>query len=258
MSVKPICTRMNVWNSLLIRALMARYGHGNFGFLWLILEPLLLITGVSLVWSIIYGSTRHGILIIPFVLTGYSMLTLWRHVVGHSVHVLRRNADLLYHRQIGPGDVMVPHYWVEIVGVLISFFTAYVVALLMGVTTPIDDYLTLLGGWFLMSFFCVGIGLIVAGMTEMSDVAERFVPPLLYLALPLSGAFTMVAWLPRGVQDFLLYVPMVHATEMFRAGYYGEAVPTHWDAGYLFYCGLVANVVGLVIFSKAMHQVETS
>src|SRR5690606_38799994 len=121
----------------------------------------------------------------------------------------------------------------------------------------VDDFLTLLVAWFLMSFFCLGVGLIVAGLTEISDIIERFVPPLMYLALPLSGAFTMVAWLPEKAQDILLYSPMVHATEMFRAGYFGPSVPTHWDIQYLLTCGLIANVIGILILEKARDHVET-
>lgn len=249
-------TKPYVWNALAVRALMARYGHGNFGFLWLILEPLLLISGVAIVWSNIYGHSRHGLLIVPFVLTGYTMLTLWRHIVGHSTRLIQRHSDLLYHQRITPADIVISTYFVEITGILVSFFVAYIVALILNFTDPVEDFLILILAWFLTSFFYAGVGLIVSGITEISEVAERFIQPIMYLTIPISGAFTLVSWMPRSFQDFLLYIPMVHGTEMFRSGYYGEAVPTQWDPWYLLICGLLANVIGLILFSRAMLHLE--
>lgn len=248
--------KARVLNALVIRELMVRYGHGNIGFFWLVAEPLLLTTGVIMLWSVIYGSAKHGINIVPFALTGYSMLTLWRHTVFRAIKCFSDSYELLYHRWITPIDILVVRHFSETFGVLIAFFVVYIPLLLMDLTEPIDDYLVFLGAWFLFSFFTFGVALIVASLSELSETVERFVNPIMYLLLPASGAFFMLAWLPRDVRDILELVPMVNATEMFRGGYLGGLVPTYWDAGYLFFCGLVANVAGLAMVGKAVTRLE--
>lgn len=253
-----IIEKARVLNALLLRELMQRYGHGNLGFLWLILEPLLLTVGVMMLWSAMYGQTRHGVNVAPFVLTGYSVLTLWRQGVSRSILVFRHSAELLFHRQIQPIDVFVTRMFLEIFGVLIAFFTAYVPLLLLDLVEPIDDYLLLLGGWFLLSYFCLGVGLIIAALTELSDTAERLVQPLMYVSLMFSGAFFMVAWLPTQAQQVVLLSPLVHGVEMVRSGFFGPGVPATYSVGYILSAGILVNAVGWAMVRRATHAIEMS
>lgn len=248
--------KARILNALAIRDVMSRYGHGNIGFFWLVAEPLILTGGVMFVWGLINGSSKHGVHIVPFVLTGYSMLTLWRHLVYSSISCFGRSADVLYHRAVTPFDILLSKQFTEIFGVLTAFFVAYVPLRLLDLTEPIDDYLTFFGAWFLMSFFTFGVGLIIASLTEMTEAAERFIGPIMYLLLPASGSFYMVGWMPRGIQDSLTYIPMLNAMEMFRGGYFGPSIPTYWDAGYIFICGLVVNAAGFAMISKAIRRLE--
>lgn len=248
--------KRRIINALLLRELMQRYGHGNLGFLWLVLEPLALSVGVMVIWSATYGTTKHGVNVIPFVLTGYSVLTFWRHAVTRSIHCFQSTAELLFHRQIQPIDVFVARMVLETFGILISFFSAYLPLLLVGFIEPIDDSLLLLGGWMLLAFFNVGIGLIVASLTELSDAVERLIGPFMYVTIPATGAFFLMAWLPSEAQDVLWWSPLIHASEMIRAGYFGPGIPTTYDIGYLLVSGVVVNAIGWAMVYRAAHSIE--
>lgn len=224
--------------------------------MWLILEPILLTSMVMVTWSLLYGGTKHGVRVVPFVLTGYSMLTLWRQIVTTSISCFRRSADVIYHRQISPIDVFISKQLTEIFGALTSFFVAYCLLLILELTDPVDDYLILVVAWFLMAYFSLGLGMIVAALTEMSETAEHFIAPIMYVMLPITGVFFMVGWLPRPVRDLASFVPNVNAMEMFRAGYFGPGVPTYWDAGYLAVWGLALNVVGTTLLLRALARLE--
>lgn len=243
-------------NALLIRELMQRFGHGNIGFMWLVGEPLILTTGVMIVWSFIYGEENHGVKVIPLVLTGYSMLTVWRHMVGRFTHCFRHNSGLFFHRSIRPIDTLIARGILEGIGTLIAFFVAYIPLVLLDYVEPIEDYLVLLTAWFLMCFLTFGVSLIIACLTELSDTLERFVQPVMYLILPLTGAFYMVSWLPDPAKEVVLLSPLVHANEMFRAGFFGSSVRTYWDAGYIALWGLAVNTVGWSLVRKAQNAIE--
>jgi capsular polysaccharide transport system permease protein len=248
--------RFKTLNALLIRELMVRFGHNNIGFLWLVGEPLILTIGVMIVWSFVYGRENHGVPILPLVLTGYSMLTVWRHMVSRFVHCFRHNSGLFFHRRIRPFDMLVARGLLELVGTLIAFFVAYIPLALLEVIAPVHDYLIMLTAWFLMFAFTFGVGLIIASLTEISETLERFVQPVMYLLLPLTGCFYMVAWLPDTAQKVVLWSPLVHASEMFRGGYFGATVPTTWDASYLAVWAVVVNAVGLAMIRKAQNHIE--
>src|SRR6185437_3863034 len=96
---------------------------------------------------------------------------------------------------------------------------------------PIADPLLLIGAWVLQAWFSFGIGLIIAGLSEMFEAVEHFVAPVLYITLPISGAFYLVDWLPSYLQDIVLWSPLVHINEMFRAGVFGSSViRSNWSA----------------------------
>ena len=71
-----------VVNALMIRELMMRYGRANIGFLWLILEPMILCGGVIGLRWFIQSHEEHGISLVAFLLSGYMPLTLWRHLTN--------------------------------------------------------------------------------------------------------------------------------------------------------------------------------
>ena len=83
-----LLTKLRVLEALAVRDMMRRYGRGNLGFLWVLLEPMILTVGVMLIWSVAKGEQEHGIEIIAFVLTGYMPLTLWRHMTNGGVFLL--------------------------------------------------------------------------------------------------------------------------------------------------------------------------
>lgn len=245
-----------VINALLIRELMTRFGHRNIGFLWQIVEPLALALGVVVSWSIIYGERNHGVRVIPLVLTGYAFLTLWRHMVSRFTHSFKHSAGLLFHRIVKPTDIIIARGLLESIGTLVAFFVAYLPLQLLDMIDPIDDYLVLLGAWTLMSFLTFGVALTITAIAHFSEAFERFVQPIMYLLLPLTGTFYMVYWLPPVGREAVLYSPLVHASEMFRAGYFGAVIPTFWNAGYIALWAIGINALGWVLILKAQKHIE--
>lgn len=243
-------------NALLIRELMARFGHRNIGFMWQVIEPLMLTVGVMLSWTMIYGERNHGVRVIPLVLTGYTFLTLWRHMVARLTHTFRHGSGLLFHRHVKPADILVARGLLESIGTLISFFVAYIPLALMDFVDPVYDYLVLLGAWTLMCLFSFGAALIITALAHFSDAFERVVQPVMYLVLPLTGVFYMVYWLPDAAQSIVVYSPLVHISEMFRAGYFGPNIPTTWDVPFIVLCTIAVNAVGWVLVLKAQQHIE--
>lgn len=137
-----------------------------------------------------------------------------------------------------------------------AFFAAYIPLALLDVINPVSDFLVLLGAWTLISFLTFGVSLIITGITHLSETAERFVQPVMYLILPLTGVFYMVYWLPPAAQQVVTFSPLVQACEMYRAGMFGNAVPTFWDPWYILLWGIGANALGWVLVLKAQKHIE--
>lgn len=102
---KAIGNQLKCIDALLIRHVMMKYGREKLGFLWVAIEPMLLTAGVLTIWTLLKGTYDHGIKIVEMVLTGYMLLTLWRHITNSMIHLIKFNVSLMYHSRITVIDI---------------------------------------------------------------------------------------------------------------------------------------------------------
>jgi capsular polysaccharide transport system permease protein len=248
--------QVRVIGALMMREGSSRYGHENLGFFWVMGEPLLLTVGVMAMWTMTGATHGHGdIGIVPFALSGYSLLTLWRHVAGAAALLIRRNVGLLFHRNVRVLDILISRALLESISVLTAFFIAYVPLALLGQIAPIRDPLILFGAWALHTWFSFAFGMIITGWSEMSEPVERFVAPVMYITLPITGAFYMLFWLPESAREVLAWSPLLNAQEMFRCGLFPADFPTYWNAWYLVGWCIILTAIGLPLIHKAQKHV---
>jgi capsular polysaccharide transport system permease protein len=232
-------------HALMVRDMMMRYGRDNIGFVWVILEPMILCVGVMSIWSVM-GHESNGVKIVELVLTGYMPLTLWRHLTGPVVNMFRNSAPVLYHRKVSLLDLVLARQLLETIGTTAALLVVYTTLNLAEVVDDIRRWDLVVLGWLMMAWIGTSCGMLMACVTERYEVAERFVQPLQYLNIPISGCFFFVDWLPTWGQQIIMYHPLVHCYEVFRAGYFGEAVVTHYSISYFTVCAFIFTYLGLV------------
>ena len=79
---------------------------------------------------------------------------------------------------------------------------------------------------------------------------------LSFVMMPLSGVFFFVSRLAQQAQQYVLWMPMVHGTEMFRQGYFGASVITHESISYIVLCNLVLLLLGFIMVNDFSKGVE--
>lgn len=242
--------------ALMLRDVMMRYGRDNIGFVWIILEPMILTAGVMTIWSYTMGGDKYGLKLVEFILTGYMPLTLWRHLTNSMVTLFRRSSALLYHRQITLFDIIASKILLEFIGTSAAFVVVWGTLYAIGFAGGIANLSLLIVGWLMMAWLAGSAALIIAAMTEYSETSERFVQPVQYLTIPISGAFAMVDWLPTWAQHALLLNPMVHCYEVFRAGYFGDSVVTHYDLAYFCACSFILMYCGVSLVKHMRARVQ--
>jgi capsular polysaccharide transport system permease protein len=249
---------LDVINALIVRDLMVRFGRNHLGFVWTILEPMILCAGVVLVWSMIREPTIHGVPVVTFVITGYMPLTLWRHLTNPMVRLLRQSVGLLYHRPVLHAHILLARSVLEFFSTTAALMVIYFVLAATGLVEPIEDPGLALAGWLLTGWYFGATGMLISAWSEYWEPAEKFHQPLQYLQLPLSGVFFMVDWLPGYAQKLLLLNPSVHCFEMFRAGFLGEGTTTHYDPVYLAIWSTAMTLAGAIAIDLAREHVKTS
>jgi capsular polysaccharide transport system permease protein len=244
--------QIRVLYALMIREAMSRYGHTDLGFFWVMGEPLILTVGVMIMWSIT-GAENHGdIGVVPMALSGYSFITMWRHILFHANRAIHHSSHLLYHRNVKVTDILLANALLETIGIVSAFLIGYIPLALYGVLPMARDPLLTFGGFALTAWFSFSFGLILTGLTELSEAASRFVAPVMYVTLPFTGVFFMVYWLPDQYQAVILWSPLVSCIEMIRGGLFPDYIATYSYPLYVvMWCfGLTAIGIPLVHYAQ--------
>ena len=248
--------QLRVIGALLMREIVTRFGRQNLGFLWLFLEPMAFTLGVTALWTITGAHHDSHLSITAFAVTGYSSVMLWRNTVLRCIGAIEPNLSLMFHRNVRLLDIFASRIILEVAGATISFIILTSVFIFVGWMEPPADVLKILFAWILLAWLGTSLALVIGSLATQFEVIERIWHPISYLLFPLSGALFMVNWLPSAVREAVLWIPMVHATEMIREGYFGAAVRAHYDLVYLSSVCLSLTLIGLALVRETERLVE--
>ena len=253
---ESLVIQKRVIGALLMREIITRYGRNNIGFLWLFVEPLMMTLLILMMWKFLRADQLSSLNIVAFMLTGYPMAMMWRNASNRAIGAISANASLLYHRNVRVLDTIFSRVLLEVAGATIAQIA--IMALLLAVRWiewPADIFYMLMA-WILMALFALGLGLVICSIAFKFEAFGKLWGTLSFIMLPLSGAFFFVSSLPQQVQQYALWIPMVHGTEMFRQGYFGSSVLTLENPWFLLLCDLVLLFVGLALVAKFSKGVE--
>lgn len=245
-----------VIHALFMREIITRYGRHNLGFAWLFVEPMIFTLGVAGLWYATKSAHGSDLPIVPFAVIGYSVVLLWRNVAGRAGGAVQANIGLLYHRNVRLIDVYIARSALEIIGATISLMTLSIIFNIIGLMSVPTDFLYMVFGWFLLIWFALALGFVVGPLFEMSEIVNRLWHAFTYLMFPLSGAGFFVYWLPEMFQKIVLYVPMVHFSEMIKHGYYGDLVPTFESIRYIIIWNIGLSFLGLYLVRYTSNKLE--
>ena len=240
--------------ALMMRELITRFGRHNLGVLWLIGEPMLFTVGVTILWTRAGLHQASSLPIVSFAISGYSSVLMWRNTTSHCISALEQNLNLLYHRNVRVLDVLIGRILLEAAGATLSLTALSIGAVAVGLAAPPEDLLKVVAGWLMLAWFGAALGITLGCGVTYSELVDRIWHPASYLLFPLSGAAFMVDWLSS--QDVALALPMVHGVEYIREGFFGGAVRTHHDLGYMAIANLLLTLAGLILMRGAARHLE--
>jgi capsular polysaccharide transport system permease protein len=243
--------------ALMIREGQAKYTGESLGFFWTIGEPLLLTCGVIALWMVTYRGEGHSnVNLVALATTAYTHIQLWRRTVLPSLNLLHHSGWMFYHQDIHVLDAVVATTLAESVAIFTAFLIIVGVCILFGVMEPIRDPGLVLAAWCLDTLFCFSFSVLSVGIAGLSEVFEMIMHPLMYLTLPLTGAFTMTSWLPPSVRWIVEWSPLASCCEMLRAGVFSLSVKTIYSVPLIVFSSLFLLAIGLPVIEYARRKVD--
>lgn len=251
-----LAIQWRVIRALLMREIITRFGRENIGVLWLFGEPMIFTLSVATLWKAAGMNHGSSLPIEAFAITGYSSVLLWRNTASKCNAALMQNQNLLYHRNVKVLDVFLTRILLEFAGATASFAALTLAFVGFQQIPPPVDLLKVVLGWLMLAWFGAGLGLTLGTANAYNELVDRFWHPTSYVMFPLSGAAFMVEWLPPAAREYVLLLPMVHAVEYIREGFFGDVVRTHHDLAYMAAVNLVLTFTGLALMRGAARHAE--
>ena len=253
---EAILIQQRVIKALIMRELHTRYGRENIGYLWLILEPMLLASIIGLVHA--KGSHVHDgdIGSVPLALLGYCNFMVFRSLFNRGEGAIEQNLPLMYHRTVKPLDVLLGRALLDTAGCWVAFAILMGAALALGMTHFPARPGWMIFGMLMMLWFAFAASLAVAGLTYERRVLGRLVHPLSYVMMPLSGAFFTMAMLPKQLREVFLWIPLAHIFEILRYGWFYSATDKYISLSYLLAWQLSLTLLGLILLSGARKRIH--
>lgn len=252
----PLAIQSDVIGALVLRELHTRFGRENIGYLWIFAEPMLLAVAVGALHSQQQVPVAGGVRSVPFAIAGYTLFILFRSMVSRAETLLEANRPLLNHRRVTLFDMLAARAILEVASTGLVLVLLLFGAWLTGFADAPADALSVAAALALIGWFSFACSMIVTVLSHDFPMAGRLIHPLLYLSMPLSGAFFSMVWLPPALRELVAWMPTVPMFELLRVGLF-ERYPDTW-AGLAYpvaTCGLL-TVIGLAGLRMLRPKVE--
>ncbi|MFK7850563.1 MAG: ABC transporter permease [Akkermansiaceae bacterium] len=243
-------TQIHVIRALINREIATRFGKYQFGFLWMLIEPLLGALFLGLLIGSIAGRTVPEIPYLFFILNGRIMLQIFQGSMSAGVNTVNSNHGLLVYKTVRPLDPFIARFIFQFFSTALSFTLFCVIGAWFGIELSIHHLHILLACALLTWLSGCAMGLIfgvaAAYYNEMEKVVMIIQMPLIFL----SAVFAPLTALPQVAQEILLYNPLVHTIEQSR-----KAMFPFYDAGatnfhYPAVFAVVTLAAGLIFFRQ--------
>jgi ABC-2 type transport system permease protein len=238
-------------HELVLRDLKIKYRRSFLGYIWSLLNPLLMMTIMTVVFSYMF---RFDILNYPlYLICGQTLWTFFNESTSISMQAIIQNGTLIR-------KVYIPKYIFPISRVLSSFVTmtfSLVAILIVMLFTGVPFSLTLLltpVPLFLLLLFCMGIGMIMSALAVYFRDTIHLYGVLTTAWMYLTPVFYPISILPKQVAILLQFNPMYHYITFFRELVLYGTVPSASVWALCGFFSFISFVAGLLIFRKLQRS----
>ncbi len=232
---------------LVKRDLKVKYRRSILGYLWSLLNPLLMMCVMSFVFSALFQSTIPNFPL--YLICGQTLWSFFNESTSMAMYSVMQNSSLIR-------KVYIPKFIFPITRVLSSFVTmsfSLLAILVVMLFTRAQVYWTILMFWIplvCLFLFCCGIGMILSALSVYFRDITHLYGVLTLAWMYATPIFYDASILPKYVQGTIGFNPMYHYITFFRSLILYGQVPG-WEVWVICIgCSVFALAFGLFVFKK--------
>ena len=227
------------------KEITTKYRRSILGYLWSMLNPLLMMLVVSAVFSYIFRNNIENYRI--YLIIGQTFWGFFSEATNHAMSSLLDNRALLQ-------KVYIPKYIFPLSKVLGAFVNLLysllaIVIVIIFTRTPIYPTITLVPiGMFYILLFCIGLGLMLSIIAVYFRDMLHLYKVMLTAWMYLTPIFYSVDSLSPNMMRFVKMNPLYFYITYFRKIILWGKIPTVVDNAVCLGWGVALTIIGLVFF----------
>jgi capsular polysaccharide transport system permease protein len=237
-----------VLGAILLRNMRTRFGGSYQAYVIAILWPYSHLVIIVVAYTILgriapLGTdtvTYFAISLAPFILYSYTMRGISSSIIA--------NRPLLHFPRVKVLDILFARVLLESITACVICFIVMVSLIVFGFEFEPFDYAQMLAGFAGGLYFGVAVGIawgLVCGIVPGAAYLTNIWIVTFWVS---SGIFFLPDSLPNQLQYWLSYIPLMHAVELARVGYYPDFHSTILDVSYLFWYS--TGLIGLSLVTE--------
>ncbi|HJU66130.1 MAG TPA: ABC transporter permease [Gemmatimonadaceae bacterium] len=234
--------------SLIVRNLKVKYQRSVLGFIWTLLNPLIVASVLIAVFSYIVRIPLQDYW--AFLLSGYFVWNFFQQLLSAGTSVLQEHARL--RRSVAfPTEML-------IFGATLSRFIEFAIELLLalvilvifhhGTIPPAFALLPIL--FVLQTLIAVGLVMIIATLSVFYWDIQHMVPIALLMLFYLSPVFYPLRFVPDEIRQLYLLNPIAGLLSLYHSVLYRGTLPSLSFLGLITAAALSIALIGYVIFNR--------
>ena len=249
-SLAPWRIQLRVVDALVYRELKTRVSQVKFGFLGVLIQPLLVLSVFLLLFSFL--RVRGGDLPLDiglFLGSGIVLFTLFTEIALRSLNAMDANEALFFYRPVKPVDTVIARAIVES-----GLYALIMIIIVCGIwaireEVIISSLAQVVASFILLALTSLGIGLALTVAGHRYPVIKQIVPIFIRPLWFTSGVFFSFRGIPQQFRPFLSWNPILQAIELTRNAFsQAYVLDPSISMGYLAYCSLISLTFGLGVY----------
>ena len=237
-------------SALMLREMSTRYGRSAGGYVWAILEPISAVLLLAIGFSLLVRAPSLGNSFIIFYASSFLPFNAYQQISLFVSRSIDFSKPLLFYPAVSWVDAVLARF---ILNALTNIMVTYVVLLLFFQMTE-TRALVEIGPILLSMLLALGLGFglgvlncVLSGLFPTWPMIWSIVTRPLFLA---SGIFYIYEDMPRTVQDFMWFNPLIHITGLMRTGIYPTYSPQYISISFVVAVTLVTSAFGLLLLAR--------
>lgn len=242
--------------AIFIREMVTRFSSYTLGNIWLVLEPLLMMTLFMLLFGA-RGRGAYGFVEAPvFIFSAFlTFRLLWTYTMRQTASARNGAKGLLEYRQVRLFDVFMTRTIIEgclffVVGFILAMGLVW-----LGYDPWPDDFLLTLWYCVILWLFAASFGMLACLVGSFAREIEKIVSMLTMPMMFISAVFFPMSVVPKHFWPYLTWNPLMHGMELIREAWFDNYSSPVADFDYFMGWMLVCFAFSLATYRLTWRRI---